>query len=225
MTGGVATIVSLRAGRVRTHDRPEWDRQRHQRWRTAYYKDEVPGPMRATSLGLEADEQASSDSHGGVHMALLAYANAHYSRWRAEDAALAAMGPGGFGENLCVDGVEETGVCIGDLWEGANVRLEVSQPRGPCKAISRVWNAPDLMQRATDTGRVGWYLRVRREGELARGETLRLAERPNPEWSVARVFRAWIGVDRDPAALAAIAELDALSPEWRARARALVGSR
>jgi MOSC domain-containing protein YiiM len=223
MSTPTATIVSLRAGRVNIHDRPEWDRQRHARWRTAYYKDEVAGPMRATSLGLEADEQASRDAHGGVHMALLAYANAHYARWRAEDAALASMGPGGFGENLSLNGVDETNVCIGDLWETDAVRLEVSQPRGPCKAISRVWNQPDLMERATDTGRVGWYLRVQREGELTRGETLRLVARPNPEWTVARVFRLRTGADRDAAALEALAELEALSPEWRKKMRALAG--
>ena len=189
-------------------------------WRTAYHKDEVAGPVRATPLGLEGDEQASIDSHGGVHMAVLAYAMSNYDRWH-EDPALAEMGSGGFGENFALDGPDESDVCIGDVWETAHAGFEVSQPRGPCKAISRVWNIPDLMQRATDTVRIGWYLRVIREGPVERGESLRRTSRPHPEWTIARVFRQRIGPERDPAALQALAKLEKLSPEWRKKFAAL----
>ncbi len=211
-------IVSVRTGRVREHARPDWDHHAKRTWRTAYYKDEVAGPVRVTPTGLEGDEQADRRVHGGEQMAVLAYAVSHYARWR-EAPALAAMGPGGFGENLSLEGPDEASVCIGDVWETDGVRLQVSQPRGPCAAISRVWNVPDLMQRATDAVRIGWYFRVLREGPIARGETLRLVDRPHPAWTVARVFRLRIGADSDPAALEALAVCEALSPEWRRKVR------
>jgi MOSC domain-containing protein YiiM len=209
-----ARLVSVRTGRVREWPRPEWDRQHGPTWRTAYYKDEVAGPVHAGALGLAGDEQASPGVHGGVHMAVLAYADSNYTRWR-EDPLLAAMGPGGFGENLTVDGPDETGVCLGDIWETAGARFVVSQPRGPCAAISRRWNVPDLMQRAVESVRIGWYLRVAREGIVARGDALKLVERPHPEWTVARVFRLRVGAETDPAALERLATCEALSPEWR----------
>ncbi len=209
-----ARIVSVRAGRAREWPRPDWDRHAQRTWRTAYWKDELPGPARVTALGLEGDEQADRAVHGGVQMAVLAYAASHYAAWR-EDPALAAMGPGGFGENLTLEGPDESDVCIGDVWATVGVRLVVSQPRGPCAAISRRWNVPDLMQRAIDSARTGWYLRVAREGTLARGESLELQERPHPHWNVARVFRLRIGAERDAAALRALAACEALSPEWR----------
>lgn len=209
-----ATILSLRTGRVRDHVLPSWDARAGQVWRTAYVKDEAPGPLHAGRLGFAGDEQAHPDVHGGPYMAVLAYAAAHYARWR-EETGLAAMGPGGFGENLALDGPDEHGVCIGDVWAADHAGFTVTQPRGPCAAISRIWDVPDLMQRAVASCRIGWYLGVRHEGPVTRGEALRLVERPHPEWTVARVFALRIGADRDAGALAALAGCEALSPEWR----------
>src|SRR2546430_80068 len=53
MNETVATVVSVRAGRVRQHDRPEWDHIRSRDWRTAYWKDEGPGPVRIGALRRE----------------------------------------------------------------------------------------------------------------------------------------------------------------------------
>jgi MOSC domain-containing protein YiiM len=214
--GSEARIVSVRTGRVRDWPRPEWDHHAERTWRTAYVKDEVSGPVAVTEVGLEGDEQAGRPSgiHGGPQMAVLAYPVSNYARW-AEDASLPSMGAGGFGENLALAGPDEFEVAIGDRWETEHVAFEVSQPRGPCLAISRHWNVPDLMQRSTETARIGWYYRVLRTGAIARGETLRLAARPHPEWTIARVFRLRIGVDKDVAALRALSTLEALSPEWR----------
>ena len=149
-------------------------------------------------------------------MAVLAYAAAHYPHWRAE-LGLERMGSGGFAENLTLDGLDETTVCIGDVYEAGEVAFEVSQPRGPCGAIARVWNRQDLVQRVAETGRAGWYLRVKRAGLLARGATLSRVARPHPEWTVARVFRLHADRPGAPGELRAAAALAALSPRWRER--------
>lgn len=207
-------IVSVRTGRVRELPRPDWDQHEHRTWHSAYGKDERPGPVRVTALGLEGDEQADTAVHGGPQMAVLAYAAAHYRHWR-EMPGLERMGPGGFAENLTVDTFDEAGVCIGDVFEAGGVTLQVSQPRGPCAGISRWWNEPRMVALATEGARIGWYHRVLAEGVLARGDAYRLLERPHPTLSVARVFRLRTGLDRDARAAAAIAECPELSPEWR----------
>lgn len=211
MTG---RIVSVRVGRVREWPRPEWDHAEVRTWRTGYVKDEVAGPVRAGELGLAGDEQFDRRVHGGPHMAVLAYANEHYATWRLEP-GLGAMGPGGFGENLTTEGFDETTVCIGDRFEAGTVAFEVSQPRGPCANISRHWNAPTLLARATETARIGWYLRVTREGELAAGDPMRRVASPFPRFTVEAVFRARIDLATDPALVRALSECPALSPDWR----------
>ena len=43
-----------------------------------------------------------------------------------------------FGENLIVSGLEQTAICIGDVFESENgVRLEVSSPRLPCAYVDK----------------------------------------------------------------------------------------
>lgn len=214
------TIVSVRAGRARDLPRPEWDHGETRTWRSAYGKDEVAGPARVTVTGLEGDEQADRAVHGGPQMAVLAYATAHYPRWR-EIPGLERMGPGGFAENLTVDGMDESGVCIGDVFEAGTVTLQVSQPRGPCASISRWWNEPRMVKLATESARIGWYLRVLGEGTLARGDALRLVERPCPRFDVARVFRLRAGLEQDAAAVAALVDCPELSPEWRGHFRGI----
>ncbi len=214
-------VLSVRTGQVREYPRPDWDHSAQRTWRSAYHKEEVLGPVRAGTLGLEGDEQAHRDVHGGPHMAVLAYAAAHYARWRAET-GLERMGPGGFAENLTLDGLDEGVVCIGDVYEAGDVAFEVSQPRGPCQAIARVWDRPDLVQRVTETARTGWYLRVTREGTLARGVTLTRVARPHPDWTVERVFRLHVAKDAHADTLRAAAACAALSPQWRERFAARV---
>ncbi len=217
-----ARIVSVRAGRVRMHPLPEWDRGERSTWRSAYGKDEVAGPVFVGALGLDGDEQAHLDVHGGPQMAVLAYAQAHYAHWR-EVPGLERMGPGGFAENLTLDGpFDEASVCIGDVIEAGGVVFEVSSPRGPCSAISRWWNEPSMVKRATEHARIGWYHRVKLEGLIEAGDTYRLVERPQPEWTIARVFRARVRPDRDAGELRALTTLPGLSPEWHGHFRHLL---
>jgi MOSC domain-containing protein YiiM len=127
------------------------------------------------------------------------------------------MGPGGLGENLTVESLDETRVCIGDLYECGDITFEVSQPRRPCAAIGRIWDRPDMVERVTQTGRTGWFMRVTHEGALARGAVLRRAARPYPDWTVECVFRLLTAPSPDAGLLRAVAACEALSPEWRER--------
>ncbi len=73
---------------------------------------------------------------------------------------------------------------------------------------------------AVQTGRIGLYLRVIREGEAQAGDPMTLTERPHPAWSVARMFDLLVagGFRRDPAGVAELARLPVLAESWRSRA-------
>lgn len=213
MTAG-PRVVSVRVGRVRELPRPDWDHHAERTWRTGYLKDEVAGPVRVGRLGMAGDEVADHHHHGGEQMAVLMYGERHYAEWRTQP-GLDAMGPGAFGENLAVTGFDEWGVAIGDVLKVGEVEFEVSSPRAPCAAISRVWNQADLLARVVKSGRSGWYLRVRREGSLAAGDAVERLAHPHPEWTVARVSAARVAGPKARDEARALADLGALSPEWR----------
>lgn len=209
-------VVSVRVGGVRTHDRPEWDKARTRTWSSAYVKEEVTGPVRVGLEGLAGDVQGDRRVHGGPEMAVLMYADENHAFWRTL-AGLEGMGPGGFGENLTVSGLLETTVCIGDVLQVGETRLQVASPRGPCANISRRWNAQWLLPRVRSERRTGWYLRVLEEGGVRIGDDIRLLERPHAAWTIDRLLALRYVTPRSPAELAEAAALPALTLEWQDR--------
>jgi MOSC domain-containing protein YiiM len=181
---------------------------------SAIWKTPVPGPVPVTPLGLVGDAVANTRVHGGPEQAVLMYALSHYPEWERE--LNRSLDPGAFGENLSVDLLTEDLVCIGDVFEIGEARLQISQPRQPCATLARRHQVPDMIAIVRRNGRSGWYLRVLREGSVEAGQEVRLADRPHPEWTVRRAGRAMIARADDRMEAAALAACPALSPGWRA---------
>lgn len=143
-------------------------------------------------------------------MAVLCYSADHYPAWR-EELGLPEMGPGGFGENFTIAGLDEWSACIGDVFEVGDALVQVSQPRGPCWKISERWERPDLLRRVEESGRHGWHFRVLHEGLVEARQPLVLVERPHPEWTVRRSADVLRRRRRDRAAAAELAAVEELA--------------
>ena len=218
MNGGV--VVSVRVGKVTAYDRPAWDHVKTRPYTTAFRKAEVTGPVHVGPLGLAGDEQADKKFHGGPEMAVLMYADAHYAGWRLLE-GLADMGPGGFGENLTVSGLDETQVCVGDVFEVGGTRLQVTSPRGPCADISRRWDREWLLKKVVERRHTGWYLRVVAPGAVQVGDRVRLLERPHAGWTIDRLLSLRYVTPRDIEGLRQAATIDAFQAEWREKFAAM----
>lgn len=141
-------------------------------------------------------------------MAILCYSADHYPKWR-EELALEEMGPGGFGENFTIAGLDEWTTCIGDVYSIGDALVQVSQPRGPCFKIGYRWARADLLARVEASGRHGWYLRVLREGTVSAGMEVVVTEKPNPAWTVRRaadVYRRKGAANEEALELATLSE-------------------
>ncbi|HSH41448.1 MAG TPA: MOSC domain-containing protein [Arenicellales bacterium] len=194
---------------------------------SGFIKQTVDGSVRVTRLGLEGDQQADRQHHGGTDKALLHYDHDHYAHWRRDQPHLSELlsAPGAFGENLSSSGLDEGNVCIGDRFQLGSAVVEVSQGRQPCWKLGHRFGDPRMVKAVVKTGRCGWYYRVVAPGEVAAGDPIHLLERPNPGWPVAEVFALLIAGRRDPERLADLNKLTELSTNWRARAAALLGRR
>ena len=186
---------------------------------SGFVKTAVAGAVRVRTLGLEGDEQADLRVHGGIDKAVYGYALSNYPRWRADFPAHAALlAPGGFGENLVIDGLDESGVCIGDVHAIGTARLVVSQPRQPCFKLALRFNDEQLVHAMVGNLRSGWYYRVACEGVVQAGDAVRCVERPNPGWTVARFVA---GASRRAFSQSEWAELSGiagLAQSWREQA-------
>jgi len=188
-------------------------------WRSAIAKAETSHSVRVGAEGIDGDQVADRRHHGGPQQALLAYAAALYDTWRSEGVDLPL---GSFGENLVVEVASDQDVCIGDVWQVGALRLQVSQPRQPCATLARYLASDSVVERIWNTGRGGWYLRVLSPGTLAPGP-VELTDRPHPGWTVARVLQAFDAAARNPEEARNAADLEHLSPEWRAKLAAKAG--
>lgn len=200
------SVRAVFAGPIRTLRSPRAPDGPATTWRSAILKSRLDDPVHIGLLGLAGDAQKETKHHGGPTKAVLVYAASHYeNHWydslgdhaTQHAAALRAMssevdasvfGFGAFGENLTVDGLDESRVFLGDVWRVGACLLRITEPRGPCATLTRRWMRPLLQTEVTVTAAAGWYNAVAAPGRVREGDTLELSERVQTEWSIARVF-------------------------------------
>jgi MOSC domain-containing protein YiiM len=177
-------LISIQIGQPQTYSDEQGT------WETAFFKEVIYSPIFLGTLGLAGDAVANTQHHGGADQAVLLYSADHYPPWQSE---LGQDLPfGAFAENLTVSGLDETNVCIGDVYQIGEVQLQVTKPRIPCWKIARRWGIPDLTKRVTQSNRMGWYCRVLKEGEIETGLTVEMLKRDNPEQTVAQIFQEYL---------------------------------
>ncbi len=208
-----ARLVSIQVGLPAVHGEPGAAEPLDQPWRTGFFKTPVAGPVWLGHTNLAGDGQANLRVHGGPDKAVLGYAASHYPTWRSE-LKLPDLPYGAFAENFTISFLDESNVCLGDVYTIGDARVEVSQPRQPCNNITHRWKLPGLTQRVEATGRHGWYMRVLAEGEVVAGEPVELVDRPTPDWTVARAFQAMRGRVADRAEAARLLGVPSLSVAW-----------
>ncbi|MCF6254417.1 MAG: MOSC domain-containing protein [Thiomicrorhabdus sp.] len=158
-------LISVNIGQIKTHP-----------WRngtpSALHKFAAQEPVFIDTLGLSGDEQADRKNHGGADKAVFLLPAAHYKRFEIQQ-------PFGFlGENLTLEGIDETQVFLGDHFQIGDVRLEVTQPRSPCwklgeyASIQANWSMPNFLQAYSKEGYVGFYCRVLSTGTVQTEQTI-----------------------------------------------------
>lgn len=174
------------------------------------------GSVHLGATGFSGDHQGDLKRHGGVDKAVHHYPRDHYQAWAAEIGSMTLLGqPGAFGENLSTSGLTESNVAVGDRFRLGGTLLEVSQGRQPCWKLNRRFEVPDMARRVQQSGRTGWYYRVVEEGFVSPGDRMQLVERRSAEWTIARLWH-YLYVDTlNREALAEIASLAILPPNWR----------
>ncbi|HTW34957.1 MAG TPA: MOSC domain-containing protein [Rhizomicrobium sp.] len=166
-----------------------------------------------SSTNIEGDGQADLTVHGGVDKAIYCYPADHWPWWEREKGF--PCWPAAFGENLTIEGADETMIAIGDRFRWGDVVLEVSQPRAPCFKFAIYAKRADAPALMTMSGRSGWYFRVIREGRAPVGVSVLARESVAGGPSVREAFFAALYAHADRETLKRVADAPALAPSWR----------
>ena len=178
----------------------------------------VKSPVEASSVfvsavNIEGDGQADRTVHGGADKAVYCYPVGHWPWWEREQAL--PCKPGTFGENLTIEGCDETTVAIGDRFRWGDVVLEVSQPRAPCYKFSMRTRRPDTPGLMTVSGRTGWYLRVIRTGNAPVSNSEFVREYGGGGPSVREAFFAAMDPRVSVESCRRVAGAEGLAQSWR----------
>jgi MOSC domain-containing protein YiiM len=192
------TLISVNTGR------PAELHSARRTLRSAIVKRPAAGPVRLRATGLDGDEQADRENHGGPYKAAYAYAREDQAWWAAELGR--DIPPALFGETLTTEGLDVNGAEIGERWRVGAAQVTVSGPRVPCSKLAARMGDPLFVRRFTLARRPGAYLTVVAEGDVRAGDPIEVLDRPGHGVSVATWFAIAL-LDRDR-----LAELEPARP-------------
>lgn len=208
-------VEELRVGKVKHLGKKDAKNPLDRAWSTGMFKQPQSDQLFLTKTGLETDEIGDLKAHGGPEKALFAYPAKHYAYWQKE--LDVEIGKGGMGENLVLQGVDETEVCLGDQYAFGEAIIEVSQPRQPCWKPARRYRIMNLAIRIQKSRKTGWYYRVLKEGYVSHEDQLKRIARPYPEWTVDQCNVVMHEMRRDYEMSKKLAEVPALAANWQRR--------
>lgn len=182
-------------------------------WLSAIFREPTSGPIALGYRGLAGDQVADTKHHGSLDQAVCCQPLAHYAHWNAVFGA--ELEAGAVGENWTVTEVDETAVCIGDVYRVGTAKVQVSAPRYPCSKQERKTGIPGFLKAILAEQKTGWYLRVLTPGTVQVGDTLTLEARPYPDITLAEINAAVFGEVPDPAVAGKHLALPELAEGWK----------
>ena len=205
-----AEVVSVNAGPSNSFDLPDGERGK----RSAIRKAPQQQPLLVTAGGFVGDEVVDA-AHGGANRAVHLFALDSYRVFEAK--AGHSLPIPTFGENLTVEGYDETMARVGDTLKVGEALLQVTMPTERCALPGRWVGVPTLLKWMIETLRGGLYLRVLESGRVAAGDACGLTDRGPEGWTIEALNRLMYREISDSAKLGAAQELPELAPEFKQR--------
>ena len=141
--------------------------------KTGIYKTHVKDGITLGLTDVVGDAVMDRKHHGGIDKACYLYSADHYSFWQEKFPDL-HWTHGMFGENLTVDGLDESQINIGDTFEIGKTIIQVSEPRRPCSILGIRFGTQAIVKEFYHQPYPGIYVRVLKEGKIKKGDSFKL---------------------------------------------------
>jgi MOSC domain-containing protein YiiM len=184
---------------------------------TSIFKEPVEGRVALRTLNLDGDRQSDLTVHGGKDKAVYCYQLSHYEYWKTELSGR-PLPPGSFGENFTIDGPDDDSIHIGDRFAIGSAEVVVTQPRMPCYKLGIRFASDEMIKRFLESGRMGFYLAVTREGEVGAGDDIRTLSLDPRAVAVSAIMRLYLAKkyeSSDAAMVRRALEVDSLTDSWK----------
>lgn len=179
-------------------------------------RNEHKHTVQVTFDALEGDEAADKEHHGGKNRVIHQYALNSYDFFQKEYPAQAHLFvPGSIGENICTEFWNDDNVCIGDIFQLGTCKLQVTEPRKPCRTIDMKYGIKGIARKIQEYQKTGWFYKVLEEGSFQKNDALIRLENKWPALTVARVTKELLVERTNSNLLEELSTHPILSDNWR----------
>lgn len=155
--------------------------------RTGIFKYPVEGSIFLGAEDVVDDTVVDRKHHGGVDMAVYAYSADRYPFWK-ERFPNSDWSLGMFGENLTIEGLDESSMLIGSRYKIGGAEVEVCQPREPCYKLGIRFGTQSVLKAFLNQPFPGVYFRVTEHGSVRVGDEVQLVSEAFETPSIAEVY-------------------------------------
>lgn len=182
--------------------------------RTGIYKKPISNPIYLEKESVKGDEVTNRKVHGGEYKACYLFSADNYPYWKSLYPNF-EWHHGMLGENVTVEGLDETKLNIGDIYKAGKALIQITQPREPCATFVAKMGKPEIMAQFIAHGKPGTYARVLEQGYVSVNDTLELVEKAENSISISDFFKLLFSHDKNQEDLKLIIENEAISLKKR----------
>lgn len=188
---------------------------------TGIYKKPTDHPIYLGKEAVKGDEISNRKVHGGEHKACYLFSRDHYPYWKNLYPEM-DWNWGMFGENLTIEGLDETKLYIGDIYKIGTALVQITQPREPCYKLGAKFGTQGILKQFIEHGRPGTYVSVLEEGNVSAGDSVTLVSPYKNKLTTAEFFRLLFAKEKDRGILDLAVQNEALPERKREKLKALL---
>ena len=185
---------------------------------TGIYKSPQPDGIYLDREGVRNDYIGNPKVHGGSYKAFYMFAASEYPYWQRQFHR-PEWGYGLFGENLSVDGLDESALRMGAVYRLGEAVIRITTPREPCYKLGVRFGDQGIIDRFIKRGRPGAYGQVIEPGRVRPGDRMSLQEARGESPDIASFFKMIYAGEKDPQILAGALDTDILPEKMRKQLR------
>ncbi len=196
-------VVSTNIGRPTT---VIWQGKSEQ---TGIYKFPTSDPIQLGTEIVEKDTISDRKHHGGLHKACYLFSKDYYPYWKEKYPDL-QWDWGMFGENITIDGMDESELYIGSVYQLGDAMVQITTPRQPCYKLGLRFKDQNIIQEFVDHGHPGTYVRILKEGAVLKGDSFLLAEQASHSLTIEKFYKLLYSKEKDQEMLKMAIENEAI---------------
>lgn len=189
--------------------------------KTGIYKTPTSTPIYLGKDAVKGDEVSDRRVHGGTYKACYLFSANQYDYWQNLYPDL-EWNYGMFGENLTVEGLDETKLFIGDIYKIGKALVQITQPREPCFKFGLKFGSQLVLKQFINHGFSGTYVSVLKEGIVTKGDTFQLVNQAEKILTTAQFFNLLYAKEKDQKLLKLAIKNEALPMKKREKLKAFI---